>query len=76
VIAYRLTTVRSADLIVVLKNGELVEQGFYAELVAQGGWCAEPRCLRQAHSGCGRAAFGRGSGGDGRLIAVRIDSGP
>ena len=41
VIAHRLTTVRNADLILVLKNGELIEQGRYAELVAQGGLFAE-----------------------------------
>ena len=32
---------RTADLILVLKNGELVEQGRYAELVALGGLFAE-----------------------------------
>ena len=36
VIAHRLSTVRSADLILVLKDGELVEQGRYADLVAPG----------------------------------------
>ena len=41
VIAHRLSTVRNADLILVLKNGELVEQGRYAELVAMGGLFAE-----------------------------------
>ena len=37
VIAHRLTTVRNADMILVLKNGELVEQGRYDELVRLGG---------------------------------------
>ncbi|HEX5123455.1 MAG TPA: ATP-binding cassette domain-containing protein, partial [Rhodanobacteraceae bacterium] len=41
VIAHRLTTVRNADMILVLKDGELVEQGRYAELVALGGLFAE-----------------------------------
>jgi glucan exporter ATP-binding protein len=41
VIAHRLTTVRNADLILVLKDGALVEQGRYAELVRQGGLFAE-----------------------------------
>jgi ATP-binding cassette subfamily B protein len=41
VIAHRLTTVRNADLILVLKNGELVEQGRYDELVRLGGLFAE-----------------------------------
>ncbi len=41
VIAHRLTTVRNADLILVMKDGELVEQGRYDELVRQGGLFAE-----------------------------------
>jgi ATP-binding cassette subfamily B protein len=41
VIAHRLSTVRNADLILVLKDGELVEQGRYSELVARGGLFAE-----------------------------------
>jgi len=41
VIAHRLSTVRSADLILVLKDGALVEQGRYADLVRQGGLFAE-----------------------------------
>ena len=41
VIAHRLSTVRNADLILVLRNGELVEQGTYQELVALGGLFAE-----------------------------------
>ncbi len=35
--AHRLATVRSADLIVVFKEGELVEQGTHQELIASGG---------------------------------------
>jgi glucan exporter ATP-binding protein len=41
VIAHRLSTVRSADIILVLKDGELIEQGRYAELVKLGGVFAE-----------------------------------
>lgn len=41
VIAHRLSTVRNADLILVLNEGRLVEQGRYHELVAQGGLFAE-----------------------------------
>ena len=41
VIAHRLSTVRNADVILVLKDGELVEQGRYEELVAMGGLFAE-----------------------------------
>jgi len=41
VIAHRLTTVREADLILVLKGGRLVEQGTYDELISRGGLFAE-----------------------------------
>jgi ATP-binding cassette subfamily B protein len=41
VIAHRLTTVRNADLILVLKDGQILELGRYAELVRQGGLFAE-----------------------------------
>ncbi|MEE8302993.1 MAG: ABC transporter ATP-binding protein, partial [Candidatus Tectomicrobia bacterium] len=37
VIAHRLSTVRAADLILVLQNGEIVEQGTHQALMAQGG---------------------------------------
>ena len=37
VIAHRLATVQKADVIVVLDQGQLVEQGTHAELVAHGG---------------------------------------
>ena len=37
VIAHRLSTVREADLILVLKDGEIVEEGSHRELMAKGG---------------------------------------
>ena len=37
VIAHRLSTVASLDRIVVLKNGEIVEDGVHSELIAAGG---------------------------------------
>ncbi len=34
IIAHRLSTVRKADLIIVLRNGEIVEKGSFSELIA------------------------------------------
>ena len=40
-IAHRLSTVRSADLILVVRNGRIVEQGAHAELLTQKGYYHE-----------------------------------
>ena len=40
-VSHRFSTVRSADLIVVLQDGRVVEQGSHAELVATGGVYAD-----------------------------------
>jgi ATP-binding cassette, subfamily B, bacterial MsbA len=37
VIAHRLSTIQNADLIVVLQNGEIAEQGTHSELIAKAG---------------------------------------
>jgi len=40
-VSHRFSTVRMADLIVVLDHGRVVEQGCHEELVAAGGLYAE-----------------------------------
>jgi len=37
IIAHRLSTIQSADIIIVLENGQVVEQGSHAQLMANGG---------------------------------------
>jgi ATP-binding cassette, subfamily B, bacterial len=41
IIAHRLSTVRACDLILVLRDGVIVEQGGYAELIRRGGIFAD-----------------------------------
>lgn len=41
VIAHRLSTIKNEDLILVMKNGNIIEQGNHEQLMAQGGFYSE-----------------------------------
>lgn len=41
VVAHRLSTIKNADLILVMKSGEIIERGNFEELMAQGGFFKE-----------------------------------
>ena len=41
VIAHRLSTIKSADRIIVLRHGQIIEEGSHAALIARGGHYAE-----------------------------------
>ena len=41
IIAHRLSTIKNSDIILVMKSGNIIEQGSHARLIAQGGFYAE-----------------------------------
>ena len=49
IVAHRLSTIMSADIILVMKSGNIVEQGTHAELMKKGGFYAELYNSQFAH---------------------------
>ncbi len=64
-IAHRLSTVRGADLIYVMDQGQVVETGSHAELLKRGGLYARLWTMQTAggRAGRGGSAARRGGGG-------------
>lgn len=50
VVAHRLSTIREADCILVMKSGHIVEQGNHTELMAKGGFYSQLINSRQANA--------------------------
>lgn len=49
IVAHRLSTIMSADVILVMKDGNIIEQGTHAELMAKGGFYANLYNSQFAH---------------------------
>ncbi len=49
IVAHRLSTIREADLILVMKDGQIIEQGTHESLLADGGFYANLYRSQFAH---------------------------
>ncbi len=49
IVAHRLSTIQEADVILVMKDGHIVEQGKHSELLAKKGFYAELYNSQFAH---------------------------
>ena len=49
IVAHRLSTIQEADLILVMKDGQIIEQGTHASLLAKSGFYAEMYESQFAH---------------------------
>ena len=49
IVAHRLSTIMSADIILVMKDGNIIEQGTHTELMAKGGFYNELYNSQFAH---------------------------
>ena len=41
IVAHRLSTIKNADVILVMKDGKIIEQGNHSELLKRGGFYSE-----------------------------------
>jgi ATP-binding cassette subfamily B protein len=52
IVAHRLSTIREADKILVMKDGNIIEQGTHEELLAENGFYRELYESQFSHAAC------------------------